>query len=142
MQLGNGFALVYAVTSKTSFQVIRDTYESILRVKEHNAFPAVIIGNKIDLASEREVETKGDFVFGINLSFIEGKELAKSLHLPFFESSGLFYLNSIITWKRKRESMWTSHLWSLFDSLENGKRLICQNQSTQNGHALYYNRMF
>lgn len=84
MQLGNGFALVYSVTSKTSFQVIRDTYESILRVKEHSAFPAVIIGNKIDLASEREVETKGGFVFLTNLSFYRRKRIGKVSSLAVF----------------------------------------------------------
>eukprot|EP00027_Filamoeba_sp_ATCC50430_P011101 CAMPEP_0168551346 /NCGR_PEP_ID=MMETSP0413-20121227/6123_1 /TAXON_ID=136452 /ORGANISM="Filamoeba nolandi, Strain NC-AS-23-1" /LENGTH=153 /DNA_ID=CAMNT_0008581865 /DNA_START=131 /DNA_END=592 /DNA_ORIENTATION=+ len=75
MRTGQGFILVYAITSRSSFDEIVSFKEQILRVKDKDKVPMVLVGNKSDLESERQVTTG------------EGQELAKSFFCPFFESS-------------------------------------------------------
>lgn len=75
---GEGFLLVYSITSRSSFSRIRSFYNQIQRVKEDDdPFSVVIVGNKSDRGSEeREVSTQ------------EGEALAEELGgVPFFESS-------------------------------------------------------
>lgn len=81
---GEGYVLVYSITSRSSFSRIRTFYNQILRVKEDgDPYSIVIVGNKSDRGSdEREVSTQ------------EGEALAKELgNLPFFESSAKYNVN-------------------------------------------------
>eukprot|EP01113_Clastostelium_recurvatum_P008273 TRINITY_DN13892_c0_g1_i3.p1 TRINITY_DN13892_c0_g1~~TRINITY_DN13892_c0_g1_i3.p1 ORF type:complete len:190 (+),score=65.76 TRINITY_DN13892_c0_g1_i3:444-1013(+) len=80
MRQGQGFALVYSVTDRNSFDEVVLFREQILRAKDKNTVPMVLIGNKSDLP-DREVATS------------EGQELAKSLNCPFFETSALLRKN-------------------------------------------------
>lgn len=75
MRTGEGFLLVYSVTSRASFEEIMNFRNQILRVKDADAFPMVIVGNKSDLSTERQV------------SFEEGAHLAHRLGCPFLETS-------------------------------------------------------
>lgn len=59
MRNGEGFLLVYAVTSRQSFEEIVLFQQQILRVKDKDSFPIVLVGNKCDLESERVVSTEG-----------------------------------------------------------------------------------
>lgn len=59
MRSGEGFLLVYSITSRQSFEEIRTFQQSILRVKDKDYFPIIVVGNKCDLESEREVSTEG-----------------------------------------------------------------------------------
>jgi len=77
---GNGFLLVYSIDQKNSFQSIIEIYHNILRVKETDSVPVVLVGNKCDVDS-RQVSTK------------EGKDLAKSINAPFFETSAKSRVN-------------------------------------------------
>lgn len=75
---GEGFLLVYSITSRSSFSRIRSFYNQIQRVKEDDdPFSIVIVGNKSDRGpEEREVSTQ------------EGEALAEELGgVAFFESS-------------------------------------------------------
>ncbi|PRP86873.1 Ras GTPase [Planoprotostelium fungivorum] len=72
---GQGFYCVYSITSRQSFEAINRYRVQILRVKEEETYPIVIVANKSDLEKEREVST------------LEGKELARSLGSPFIETS-------------------------------------------------------
>ncbi|KAK9468032.1 ras family-domain-containing protein [Lipomyces arxii] len=71
---GEGFAFVYSVTSRTSFNRILSYVQQVERVKK-SAVPMVLIGNKSDRVIEREVSSQ------------EGAALAKRLGCDFFESS-------------------------------------------------------
>lgn len=95
---GEGFVLVYSITSRSSFTRIRKFYSQIQRVKEsstassptaaaylsaphspigmagHQA-PVMLVGNKSDRATEREVSTQ------------EGSALAKDMGCDFVEAS-------------------------------------------------------
>eukprot|EP00475_Leptophrys_vorax_P015218 TRINITY_DN2158_c0_g1_i1.p1 TRINITY_DN2158_c0_g1~~TRINITY_DN2158_c0_g1_i1.p1 ORF type:complete len:196 (-),score=40.78 TRINITY_DN2158_c0_g1_i1:216-803(-) len=80
---GQGFLVVYAVNSKTSFDTAKNFREKILRAKDSNRVPMVLIGNKCDLTTERIVSTS------------EGKELADSWGCPFFETSAKTKVNHL-----------------------------------------------
>jgi len=59
MRTGEGFLLVYSITSRQSFEEIRTFQQQILRVKDKDFFPIIVVGNKCDLEGEREVSTEG-----------------------------------------------------------------------------------
>lgn len=61
MRTGEGFLLVYSITSRQSFEEILTFQQQILRVKDKDYFPIIIVGNKCDLDSEREVSRQGAF---------------------------------------------------------------------------------
>jgi len=59
MRTGEGFLLVYSITSRQSFEEIVTFQQQILRVKDKDYFPIIVVGNKCDLESERQVSTEG-----------------------------------------------------------------------------------
>lgn len=59
MRTGEGFLLVYSITSRQSFEEITVFQQQILRVKDKDSFPMVVVGNKCDLEGEREVTRQG-----------------------------------------------------------------------------------
>lgn len=75
MRTGEGFLLVYSVTSRMSFEELMTYYQQILRVKDSEYVPVFVIGNKSDLEDERQV------------SYEEGEMLAKQFNAPFLETS-------------------------------------------------------
>lgn len=75
MRTGQGFLLLYSVTSFTSFQEMSKFRDHILRAKDRDAVPLVLVGNKCDMASDRVITTG------------EGRKLAESFGCPFFETS-------------------------------------------------------
>jgi len=81
MRTGQGFIMVYAITSRSSFDEIASFREQILRVKDKDKVPIILVGNKCDLETERQVTTG------------EGQDLAKSFACPFFESSAKTRVN-------------------------------------------------
>jgi len=52
MRTGEGFLCVYSIVSRNSFEEISTFYQQILRVKDKDYFPVIIIGNKCDLEHE------------------------------------------------------------------------------------------
>lgn len=81
IRTGQGFLCVYSINSRISFDAMTNFRNHILRVKDEESYPIVIVGNKCDLEKEREV------------SFNEGKELARSFEAPFFETSAKARIN-------------------------------------------------
>ena len=77
MRTGEGFLLVYSITSRSSFEEIVSFYKQILRVKDKDSFPVVLVGNKCDLGeTERAV------------SLEEGRSLARQFgNCKFLETS-------------------------------------------------------
>lgn len=59
LRRGDGFLLVFALNSKSSFQEIEKFQEQILRVKDAETFPMILVGNKSDLTDERQVTATG-----------------------------------------------------------------------------------
>lgn len=75
MRNGEGFLLVYSITSRMSFEEIETFHQQICRVKDRDYFPMVLIANKCDLESERQVSSQ------------EGRDLAKQYGCHFVETS-------------------------------------------------------
>jgi len=75
MKTGEGFVIVYSVTSRQSFEAVAKLKANILRMKVEHDFPIVLVGNKKDLLPERQI------------SIEEGKQLADKWCVPFVESS-------------------------------------------------------
>lgn len=59
MRTGEGFLLVYSINSRQSFEEILTFQQQILRVKDKDYFPIIIVGNKCDLDGERLVSRQG-----------------------------------------------------------------------------------
>lgn len=81
MRSGEGFLLVYSIISRSSFEEIQRFYQQILRVKDKDWFPVVLVGNKCDLENQRQVGQG------------EGKDLAKQFKCKFLETSAKEKLN-------------------------------------------------
>ena len=80
MKNGQGFVLVYSITAQSTFNDLQDLREQILRVKDTDDVPMVLVGNKCDLEDKRVVGTDE----GLNLarkfnncSFMETSAKAK-----------------------------------------------------------------
>uniref|UniRef100_G3PSP7 RAS related 2 n=1 Tax=Gasterosteus aculeatus aculeatus TaxID=481459 RepID=G3PSP7_GASAC len=55
MRTGEGFLLVFSVTDRGSFEEIYKFQRQILRVKDRDEFPMILVGNKADLEQQRQV---------------------------------------------------------------------------------------
>jgi len=75
MKNGQGFVLVYSIVADSTFNEIPGLRDQILRVKDVDAVPMVLVGNKCDLVEQRVVPTK------------QGEELAKKFGCTFLEAS-------------------------------------------------------
>lgn len=75
MRKGDGFLLVYSVTDKQSYQNIVNFYTQILRVKDRDVYPMLLVANKVDLVHLRKVTEE------------QGRELAHRLGISYIETS-------------------------------------------------------
>lgn len=79
---GMGFILVYSVTDRQSLEELIDLREQVLRIKDLNRVPMVLVGNKADLDDERAVTVE------------EGIEVSNKWgNVPFYETSALLRSN-------------------------------------------------
>ncbi|KAL4904961.1 ras-like protein [Aspergillus multicolor] len=81
MRTGEGFLLVYSITSRQSFEEIMTFQQQILRVKDKDYFPIIVVGNKCDLEKERVVTEQ------------EGENLARQFGCKFIETSAKSRIN-------------------------------------------------
>ncbi|XP_013771704.1 ras-related protein Rap-2a-like [Limulus polyphemus] len=72
---GQGFVVVYSITNHQTFQDIKNMKEQIIRVKNMDRVPVILVGNKVDIEQQREV------------SNMEGMSLAQLWGCPFMEAS-------------------------------------------------------
>ncbi len=56
MKTGQGFLLVFSIVSRTSLAELATLREEIIRIKDDENVPIVIVGNKADLEDQRAVE--------------------------------------------------------------------------------------
>ncbi|XP_075227531.1 ras-like protein 2 [Lycorma delicatula] len=81
MRSGEGFLLVFAVTDRASFDEIFKFHRQILRVKDRDEFPMLMVGNKADLEHQRAVTT------------VEAQNLSRQLKVPYIECSAKIRMN-------------------------------------------------
>eukprot|EP00753_Platysulcus_tardus_P017373 PLAT6387.1.p2 GENE.PLAT6387.1~~PLAT6387.1.p2 ORF type:complete len:190 (+),score=108.44 PLAT6387.1:73-642(+) len=82
MREGKGFLLAYSITSKSTFEEISTFKDKILRAKDADEVPMVLVGNKCDMQKEREV------------TYEDGKKLADEWGCPFMETSAKEKINN------------------------------------------------
>ncbi|KAI7906859.1 small GTPase superfamily [Cokeromyces recurvatus] len=82
MKNGQGFVLVFSITSQVTLTDLHEIREQIIRVKGSENIPMVLVGNKCDLENERMVSREK----GMSLSQQWGGK-------PFYETSARFKIN-------------------------------------------------
>ncbi|EUC29723.1 hypothetical protein COCCADRAFT_39940 [Bipolaris zeicola 26-R-13] len=75
MKTGQGFLLVFSITSESSFWELAELREQIRRIKEDSNVPMVLIGNKSDLEDDRAVPRPRAFA------------ISREWNVPYFETS-------------------------------------------------------
>ncbi|XP_077294245.1 ras-like protein 2 [Arctopsyche grandis] len=80
MRSGEGFLLVFSVADHSSFDEIYKFHKQILRVKDRDEFPMLMVGNKADL---------NDRVVGLE----EAQHLSRQLKIPYIECSAKMKVN-------------------------------------------------
>ncbi|XP_052285754.1 ras-related protein Rap-1 isoform X1 [Dreissena polymorpha] len=81
MKNGQGFLLVYSITAQSTFNDLQDLREQILRVKDTEEVPMILVGNKCDLEDERVVGKD------------QGQNLAHQWGSAFLETSAKAKIN-------------------------------------------------
>jgi len=81
MRSGEGFLLVFAVTDKASFDEMYKFHRQILRVKDRDEFPMLMVGNKADLEHQRLVTQ------------LDAQNLSRQLKIPYIECSAKLRMN-------------------------------------------------
>ncbi|KAF1840187.1 ras-domain-containing protein [Cucurbitaria berberidis CBS 394.84] len=75
MKTGQGFLLVFSITSASSFHELIELREQIGRIKDDDNVPMVLIGNKSDLEDDRAVPRPRAFA------------VSRDWNIPYFEAS-------------------------------------------------------
>ncbi|KAJ5067752.1 ras-like protein [Anaeramoeba ignava] len=98
-QTGEGFIIVYSVTSDPSFVEAKNFHQTLQRIKEYCYTPVITVGNKADLENERRI------------TYQQGQELSSSFKSKFMETSAKTGMNvpqcfeelvrEIRKWKKK-----------------------------------------
>jgi len=81
MRSGEGFLLVFSLADRASFEEMYKFHKQVLRVKDRDEFPMLIVGNKADLEKNRQVSRQ------------ECENMAKQLKTPFIECSAKNRMN-------------------------------------------------
>merc|ERR1712054_516150 len=82
MKNGQGFVLVYSIIAQSTFNDLPDLREQILRVKDCDSVPMVLVGNKCDLQDQRVITQE------------QGEQLARKFNnCTFLESSAKTKVN-------------------------------------------------
>merc|ERR1712038_1217248 len=81
MRSGEGFLLVFSLADRTSYEEIYKFHKQVLRVKDRDEFPMLIVANKADLEKNRQVSRP------------ECENMAKQLKTPFIECSAKNRMN-------------------------------------------------
>lgn len=75
MKTGQGFVLVFSITSPSSLTELAGLREEIIRIKDDENVPMVIVGNKADLEETRVVPRA------------KGFSISQKWGAPYYESS-------------------------------------------------------
>ncbi|XP_041759974.1 ras-related protein M-Ras [Coregonus clupeaformis] len=75
MRTGDGFLIVFSVTDKASFEHVDRFHQLILRVKDRESFPMVLVANKVDLLHLRKIPSD------------QGREMASKHSIAYIETS-------------------------------------------------------
>ena len=100
---GEGFFCVFSIVERESFAAMNDHREQILRVKRTEKVPMILVGNKADLKTRREV------------SQLEAEDLARSWGVIYIETSAKTCVNV--------DTAYTDLLTEIMKSKQSGNHL-------------------
>jgi small GTP-binding protein len=66
MKNGQGFLLVYSITAQSTFNDLQDLRDQILRVKDTDDVPMILVGNKCDLKMSESLERTKDRIWPVS----------------------------------------------------------------------------
>ena len=75
ISFGEGFLLVFAINERESFELIKGKHDRVIKGKHGVKCPILLVGNKHDLAEERQVTQE------------EANQLAQSWGIEYIETS-------------------------------------------------------
>ncbi|ELP91941.1 hypothetical protein EIN_400010 [Entamoeba invadens IP1] len=75
MKTGQGFVLVYSIIAQSTYNDLEPIHEQIVRVRDSDDVPIIVVGNKCDLESQRIVSKE------------DGQALADKYKADFLEVS-------------------------------------------------------
>ena len=78
---GHGFVLAYSIIAQSTFNDIPDLHQLIVRVKDTDKVPMVLVGNKCDLTDQRVITSE------------QGEALAQKFNCRFIEASAMTKIN-------------------------------------------------
>jgi small GTP-binding protein len=78
---GHGFVLAYSIIAQSTFNDIPDLHQLIVRVKDTEKVPMVLVGNKCDLTDQRVITSE------------QGEALAQKFNCRFIEASAMTKIN-------------------------------------------------
>ncbi|KAL1924273.1 uncharacterized protein VTP21DRAFT_7308 [Calcarisporiella thermophila] len=78
---GEGFLIVYSIAARSTFERVERFRDQIFRVKDVDSVPLILVGNKCDKVTEREVSRE------------EGYQMARRLGCEFIETSAKTCVN-------------------------------------------------
>ncbi|KAK3363584.1 ras family-domain-containing protein [Lasiosphaeria hispida] len=81
MKTGQGFLLVFSITSRASLEELATLREEIIRIKDDENVPIVIVGNKADLVDQRVVDRARAF------------SISQRWQAPYYEASARTRIN-------------------------------------------------
>ena len=87
MRSGEGFLLVFSVTDRTSFEEVSRFHKQILRVKDRDEFPIMLVGNKADLQQQRVVSPGLNIIMKIEEAYDTPFDVIHLNHMNFFSRS-------------------------------------------------------
>lgn len=103
MKNGQGFVLVYSISSQATFNDLLELRDQILRVKDTSDVPMVLVGNKCDLGKSNSFLRFNAINFLANninitedervVSKDQGQTLAKQFNCTFMEASAKLKVN-------------------------------------------------
>lgn len=114
--MADGFIIVFSVTSSTC-EYCEEYYNHVLRVKDRDDFPTVLVGAKCDIEEERMIP------------YTKGTEIGEYLKLPYIEVSSKYDINvnevfeQLVSMIRKEKRIYEKDLY-YFESPKYKKRFI------------------
>ncbi len=93
MKTGQGFLLVFSITSQSSLSELATLREEIIRIKDDPEVPIVLVCNKADLEEQRSVARTRVF------------SISQQWGAPYYEASArtrskYMYLSRVGLWRR------------------------------------------
>ena len=96
MRHGQGFVVMYSMTSRSSFDEVTTFVEQICRVKDADPreIPIVIVAYVAKKVSTDQSSNKCDLTNDRQVTADEGRALAQQYDFPFFEASAKLRVNT------------------------------------------------